>query len=202
MRDYSKTASQEEVGRATEALRANGFNPVVVGSGAEAKAKVFELIPEGSKVMNMTSITLQSIGVDKEILESGKYDALALKVRDEKTSEGEKRAMGAAPDFVIGSVHAITQNGEIIIASATGSQLPAYAYGAKKAIFVVGIQKIVENIEEGTKRIDEYVLPLESDRARKAYGVSGSVVAKLLILNKELQPDRIHVVIVNESLGF
>ncbi len=111
--------------------------------------------------------------------------------------------LGAAPEYVIGSVHTVTEDGHVlIIASASGSQLPAYVYAAEHVIWVVGTQKIVKNIEEGMKRIYKYVLPLESARAHKAYGVPGSSVNKLLIVNKEPVPNRITIILVQQPLGF
>ncbi len=103
---------------------------------------------------------------------------------------------------MVGSVHAVTENGQVVVASNTGSQLPAYAYGSQNVIWVVGTQKIVSDLDAAFNRINEYVLPLEADRARKAYGVEGSNVSKLLILNKEINPNRIKLIFVNENLGF
>ena len=119
-----------------------------------------------------------------------------------KNQGREMQKLGAAPEWAIGSVHAVTENGEVLIASASGSQLPAYAYGSSNVIFVVGAQKIVKNVDEGIKRIYEYCLPLESERARIAYGVPGSSVNKILIINKEFQEKRINLIFVNEVLGF
>ena len=152
--------------------------------------------------MDMTSVTLDAISVSSEINESGKYDPVRGKLMDKNTPAREKRMFGAAPDFAIGSAHAVTEDGHIMVASNTGSQLPAYAYGAAKVIWIVGAQKIVKNIEEGFRRIYEYTLPLESERAKKAYGVAGSSVNKILIINKEVQPGRATVIFVNQALGF
>ncbi len=121
----------------------------------------------------------------------------------DKSKQGkEMQMLGAAPEYAVGSVHAVTEDGKVLIASATGSQLPAYVYGSKKVIWVVGTQKIVKNTDDGIKRIYEHTLPLESERAKKAYGVSGSFVAKLLLINKEFEKDRIHLIFVNESIGY
>jgi hypothetical protein len=109
--------------------------------------------------------------------------------------------LGATPEYVLGSVHALTETGVAVIASATGSQLGPYSAGASKVIWVVGSQKIVPTLEEGMKRIEEYTLPLENERAMKAYGMN-SVIAKLLIVNREVTPGRITVVIVKENVGF
>jgi hypothetical protein len=110
--------------------------------------------------------------------------------------------MGAVPQIALGSVHAVTEEGQLVIASNTGSQLGAYAYGSEKVVWVVGTQKIVKNLDEAMKRIYEYVLPLESERVKKAYGMERSNVSKLLIINKEVKPGRAVVVLVKESLGF
>ncbi|MEK6840343.1 MAG: LUD domain-containing protein, partial [Nanoarchaeota archaeon] len=152
-----------------------------------------------------TSVTLETLGIAEEIAKSGKYNDVRKKFERMMADKKQKREMkkiGAAPEYAIGSVHAITQNGEILIASGTGSQLPAYAYGSDKVIFVVGTQKIVKNLDEGIRRIYEHSLPLESERAKKAYGVPGSSVNKILIINKEVSPSRIHILFVNRVLGF
>jgi L-lactate utilization protein LutC len=202
--DFSKSAKPEVIGRASEALAANGFNVVVVETGAQAKQEVLNLIPKNAEVMTMTSVTLDSIGIAKAINDSGDYDSVRLKLNtmNRATQGRDMQKLGAAPTYTIGSVHAITQDGKVVIASNTGSQLPAYAYGASKVIWVVGAQKIVKNLDEAMKRIYDYVLPLESERAKKAYGAPGSFVSKLLIVNKEVAKDRITIVIVKEPLGF
>jgi acyl-CoA hydrolase len=116
--------------------------------------------------------------------------------------ESEKRKLGNGPDYAVGSVHAVTEDGKILIASNTGSQLPAYAYGAGKVVWVVGTHKITKDLDAGMKRIYDYVLPLESVRANKAYGVPGSFVSKLLIINKEVSPGSLIIIFVPEVLGF
>ncbi len=200
---WSKLASKDSIKRAIESLKKNGINAEFAENNDGAKKKVLSLIPERSEVMTMTSVTLDAMGIPKEI-ESGKYNSVRKKLNQmEKDIQGrEMQKLGAAPEYVIGSVHAVTENGEILAASNTGSQLPAYAYGSDKVIFVIGTQKIVKDIEQGMKRIYEHSLPLESERAKKAYGAQGSAVNKLLIINKEFKPNRIHIIFVNEVLGF
>jgi len=151
----------------------------------------------------MSSVTLDTIGISKEIMESGRFDAVKKKlmIMDRKTQNSQMQKLGAAPDWAVGSVHAATENGEIIIASQSGSQLPAYSAGSSHVLWVVGTQKIVKNLDAGFRRIYEYVLPLESERAKKAYGKE-SAVNKLLIINKEAKPGRISLIFVNEVLGF
>ncbi len=199
---FNTIASKQSVDKTIAALKANGIEAVFVSTGAEAKKKALEMIPKGAEIMNMTSVTLDTVGLADEVNKSDKFNSVRAKLTDEKVSAREKKRLGAAPEWVVGSVHAVTENGEVLVASNSGSQLPAYAYGADKVIWVVGTQKIVKNLEEGKKRIYEYVLPLESERAKKAYGVPGSFVSKLLVFNKEVQPGRITVIFVGEVLGF
>jgi len=201
---YNIIPSDEIIQKTIASLKSNGIGAMVVENGEAAKTKALELIPAQSEVMDMTSVTLETIGIAKEINESGKYNSVRnqLNSMDRKTQNSEMQKLGAAPVYAIGSVHAVTQEGQVVIASNTGSQLPAYAYGAAKVIWVVGAQKIVEDLDAAFKRIYEYVLPLESERARKAYGVEGSNVSKLLIVSKEIAPNRITIIFVKEVLGF
>lgn len=201
--DFSQTVSQESLDKTVAALHENGMNSVVVDTAADAKHKVLEMIPAGSEVMTMTSVTLDTIGLAHELNESGNYDSVRNKLNQMDVSQSqEKRRIAAAPQYAVGSVHAVTEAGEVYIASNTGSQLPAYAYGAQHVIWVVGTHKIVPTKDDAMKRIYDYVLPQESERAKKAYGVSGSFVSKLLMMNQEINKDRITIVFVKEALGF
>lgn len=205
MDKWNQLASQESIDKTIESLKSNGINAKFVASGADAKNEVLSLIPEDAEVMTMTSVTLQTIGLDEEINKEGsKFKPVRDKLysMDKNTQAQEMNRLGAAPQYVLGSVHAVTEEGTCLIASNTGSQLPAHAYAALNVIWVVGAQKIVKNTDEGIKRIYEYCLPLESERAKKAYGVPGSSVNKILIVNKEVQPQRITLILVNEALGF
>ncbi len=204
MGKWEKLADEKRVDNTVESLRSNGLEVFVVDNGEEARKKVLELLPLGAEVMTATSITIDTIGVSREILESGKYDSVRNKLdsMDRKTQGAEMKKLGATPQYILGSVHAVTEDGKVLVASASGSQLPAYSYGSNKVIWVVGTQKIVKNMEECMKRIYEHSLPLESERARKVYGIAGSSVNKLFILNKESQPGRITMILVKERLGF
>ncbi len=205
MTDWKTLADKETINKTIEILKANNINAMLVDNGEEAKKKVLEMIPNGAEVMNMSSVTLDSIGVSKEIMESGKYDAVKKKLMslDRKTQGREMQKLGTAPDYAVGSVHAVTLDGKILIASNTGSQLPAYVYGAAHVIWVVGTQKIVKDLDEGMKRIYDYILPLESERLNKAYNMTtGSYPSKILIVNREIFPGRITLIFVNEPLGF
>src|SRR3989344_3572482 len=135
---FGKLASDEDVKMAADALLANGMKTVVVANSEEAKKKVLELIPQGAEVFTMTSMTLEATGIDKEINEFGKYNALRLKLyaMDRNTQAREMAKLGAAPDYVVASVHAVTLDGHLLIASNTGSQISSEAYAAGKGNYV------------------------------------------------------------------
>lgn len=201
---FDKLPTSFTIENTIAALRNNNIEALFVENGEQAKRKVLELLPDGAEVMNMTSVTLIELGLVNEILKSGIFKATRneWEKMDKKTQEREMAKMGAAPNWVIGSVHAVTEDGHVLIASNTGSQLSAYVYGAKRVIWVVGAQKIVKDVEEGMRRVYEHSLPLESERVKKAYGATGSGVNKLLIFNKEVVQGRVTMIIVNEVLGF
>lgn len=140
-------------------------------------------------------------------MESGKFTSVKNELSKlDRAKDGHlMQQLGAAPEYAVGSVHAVTQDGKVMIASNTGSQLPAYAYGASHVIWVVGTQKIVKNLDEGEERLYNHTLPLESARAQVAYGLPEgykSNVSKLLIVSREVNPNRITIVFVKELLGF
>lgn len=200
--DFSRTASEQDLATVVEALKKNGFDVFVVEDGAAAKAKALELIPEGAEVMTMSSVTVDAIGLAKELNESGRYKPVraAFKAMDPKTQGRQMRALGATPEWSVGSVHAVTMDGHVLDASQSGSQLPAHVYGADHVLFVVGCQKIVKDAQEGIRRVYEHVLPLENERAKKVYG-SGSAVNNLLHMNA-VKPGRVTVILIKEAIGF
>lgn len=204
MNTWDKLADDQTITQTTAALTANGIVTMVVANSQEAKEKVLELVPSGAEVLTMTSVTLDAISVSEEInKKDGKYSPVRDKLyaMDRATQAQEMSRLGAASAYTVGSVHAVTQDGHVLIASASGSQLPAYAYASGKVIWVVGTQKIVKNTDEGIRRIYEYVFPLENERAKKAYGME-SFVSKLLIVNREFVPGRLTLIFVKEKLGF
>ncbi len=204
-KQWDTVADDAVLAETAAALNAHNISAHIVEDGDAAKKKLFALIPKGASVMNMTSTTLDSIGVVKELLENKKYNAIRNQFAkmDPKKDDRRMKEMGAAPDVAIASVHAVTQGGEIVIVSNTGSQLGPYPYAGGRIIFVVGGQKVVKNLDEAMTRINEYVLPLESVRINKAYNITtGSEIKKILIIKKEGVKDRIHVILVKEKLGF
>jgi len=200
---YGRAKSAAAQQRTAEALEGNGFVVRRAANAAEAKEIVLSLIPDGAEVAQGASQTLQLAGVTEAIEKSGRFKAVRPRIwaMDRKKQADEIRRLGAAPDVVLGSVHAVTQEGSLLAASMSGSQLGPYVSGAGKVIFVVGAQKIVANLEEGLRRINEYAFPLEDARAQEAYGVH-SGVNKILVINREINPGRITVVLVDEAIGF
>ena len=203
---YTHPVSEEVVNKTIEALTKNGISAELVQTAEEAKNKVLSLIPEGAEVMTMTSITLEEAGLAKELNSSSKYKSVRNKLAsmNRDTEHREMQKLGAAPEWVVGSVHAVTEEGEAVVTSGTGSQLPVYLYGASHVLWVVGTQKIVKNVAEAMNRIKEHLIPLESVRARKAYGLPdtwNTNPSKTVVINQEA-PDRIHIIFVNQKLGF
>jgi LUD domain len=201
--EFARLASDEQIARVVNALEANGIHAVVAENGEEAKQIFFALVPEGAEVFLGASVTLETLGIKEEMDQSGRYDALRPKMfkMDRATQAREIRKLVGAPDYAAGSVHAVTEDGQVLIASNTGSQLGPYASGAGKIIWVVGAQKIVKDLNEGFRRIYEYDLPLETEHMRQLYNAPTGV-NKVLIVNRELRPDRITMIIVKEQLGF
>ena len=203
VRRFGTVADDTRVRRAAAALEANGISVLRAADAAEARRIVLGLIPDGSQVHHGASESLDVTGITDEIDKSGRYEPLRPRIMgmDRQTQADEIRRLSAAPDVMLGSVHAVTETGSLIAASMSGSQLGPYMTGAGRVILVVGTQKIVSDLEEGIRRIDEYALPLEDARAQAAYGIH-SAVNKVLIINREIAPGRITVVFVDEVLGF
>jgi len=201
--EFTYPAEAAQVEATAGALRENGMATLIVPGGAAARDLVLGLLPEGAEVFTAASRTLETIGLTAAINESGLYQAVRpqLMGMDRATQGREMRKLGTAPDLVVGSVHAITTDGQVLIASYGGSQLASYVYGAGHVIWVVGTQKLVRSLDEGMRRIHEYSYPLEDARLRALVG-RPSHVAKVLIVNREAMPGRITVVLVHEALGF
>ena len=200
---WGTKADDVRVQRTIAALEANGISALRATDLAEAKRLVLDLIPDGSEVHSGASQSLEVSGVLAEIETSGRYEPLRPRIwsMDRKTQADEMRRLAAAPDVMLGSVHAVTETGSLLAASMGGSQLGPYVSGAGRVILLVGTQKIVSDIEEGLRRIEEYAFPLEDARAQAAYGIH-SGVNKVLIINREITPGRITVVFVDQVLGF
>jgi len=200
---FADPAPAERLERAAAALRANGFAVEILDAAAAARARVKDLLSEGSSVFTGASETLRLSGIDADINASGRYDAIRPRVlaMDRATGADEIRRLIASPEFVVNSVAAVTETGSLVLASGSGSQLPANAGGAARAIWIVGAQKVVPDLSTALRRIEEYALPLETARAQAVYGMP-SAVNHLLILNAESRPGHGIVLLLREAIGY
>jgi hypothetical protein len=201
--EFGQLAPEQRIRSTRAALERNGFAARFADSGEEAREAVQSLLPVGAEVYNNTSRTLEVIGVAEDIERSGRYQPLRPRLyqMDREMQGRELRQISASPDWVVGSVHAVTEDGSVLIASLSGSQLGPIVSGAGHVILVAGGQKIVTDLIAGLRRIYEYCFPLEDLRARQAYGVP-SGVNNVLVVNKVIAPDRITVILVDQLLGF
>jgi hypothetical protein len=185
------------------ALEEHGFSVEVVDDLDAARQAVLARIPHGSTVMTNTSVTLQETGIADAVNSAdGPYESARNKMMalDFATQVQQMKEIGGQPDYSLGSVHAVTRDGTLVIASASGSQLASAAWGAANVIFVVGAQKLVPTLEAAHERIYKHSLILEDARAIAAYGQNSSV-GKILEIHQE-NPGRIHVVLIRQTVGF
>ena len=202
---FGDRADEATIERTAAALRAKGYAVHIVETGEDARRLILDLLPEGAEVGQGASTTLEVIGFTNELEESGRFDPVRKHTRsmDRTTPEGLRamRKLGVGPDWYVNSAHAVTEDGTIVIASNTGSQLAPLAFGAGEVIFAIGSQKLVPDLETAMRRIEEHTLPLESVRMQGIYGID-SEIKKLLIIHKESRPGRIAVVLIKEAVGF
>ena len=199
---FTTLPDDETLAATVVALEEHGFSVDITDDLYAARDAVLARIPKGSNVMTNTSVTLQETGITAAIDAGGQYESARNRVMalDFATQLQEMKAIAGQPDFALGSVHAITRDGTLVIASASGSQLASYAWGAANVIFVIGAQKLVASPEEARERIYQHSLPLEDGRAFAVYG-QNSFVGKILEIHQEM-PGRIHVVIVRQVVGY
>ena len=201
--NYTNLASNESINTTKSALETNGFKVKVVETLEDAKAEVLNTIPKGSEVFTVSSVTIDQSGLSKIINESGDYKSTReefSKLWGQEDKALEMKRIGSASDYVLGSVHAITEDGQALIASASGSQIPNYVFGANHVIWVVSTKKIVKDLNDGLKRIENHVVALEDKRALEAYN-SHTSLNKILFYKKETG-NRVTVILVKEDAGF
>jgi hypothetical protein len=200
--DFAAPASEAELTSVAERLRERNFEVVIVKDGDEARAEVLKRIPDGASIHSGKSKTLEDAGIFSALMGDERYDFIRRKTlqMDRRTQMREITRMGATPDVMINSVQALTEDGQLVITSATGSQLGPLASGAGKVIFVVGSQKIVPDLDAAFRRIKEYVFPYEDARLREQLG-AGTKIAKTLIFDQEYLPGRTTVILVREPIG-
>ena len=199
---FTALPDDQELAATVVALEEHGFSVEVADDPDAARAAVLARIPEGSSVMTNTSVTLEETGIADAINDGGPYESARNKMfaLDFATQAQQMKAIGGQPDYALGSVHAVTHDGTLVIASASGSQLASYAWGAGSVIFVIGAQKLVPTLEAARQRIYQHSLKLEDARAQAAYG-QHSYIGKILEIHQEL-PGRIHIVLVRQPTGF
>ena len=202
-RRFGTAADDARVTRTAAALEANGIGVLRAADAADAKRIVLGLIPAGSHVYHGASQSLADSGITEAIEKSGRFDPIRPRIwsMDRQTQGDEIRRLTSSPDVMLGSVHAVTETGSLVTASMGGSQLGPYVSGAGRVILVVGTQKIVSDLDEAMSRVYDYAFPLEDARAQAEYGIH-SAVNKVLIINREITPGRVTVVLVDEVLGF
>jgi acyl-CoA hydrolase len=199
---FTALPDAQELAATVVALEEHGFSVEVVDGPDDARTAVLARIPAGSTVMTNTSVTLTETGIADAINDGGPYESARNKMfaLDFETQVQQMKAIGGQPDYALGSVHAVTHDGTLVIASASGSQLASYAWGAANVIFVIGAQKLVPGLDAARERIYQHSLKLEDARAQAAYG-QHSYVGKVLEIHQEL-PGRIHIVLVRQPLGY
>jgi L-lactate utilization protein LutC len=198
-------ASKETVEKTVKALKSRGINAEFVNTKEDALKRINKLIPAGKEVMTGGSTTLDQIGFT-DMLKSGKHPWKNLKdeILAEKNpaKQMELRKKSVTSEYFLGSVHAVVENGEILIANATGSAFPSNSFSSDNVIWIVGTQKIVPTLEDGWKRLYEYCVPLE-DKRMKSVGYAGTTVGKVLLFEREINENRkVTLIFVNEKLGF
>jgi LUD domain len=200
---FAEPASAQRLERAAAALTAHGFTVEILDDAAAARTRIKDLIPEGASVFTAASETLRLSGIDADINTSGRYDAVKSRAatKDRVVELAEIWRVMSTPDVIVGSVHAVTETGSLVVASASGSQLPGYAGGAARAIWIVGAQKVVSDLPAALCRVEDHCLPLESARVQAISG-QPSAVNRLLILNAEPNPGRGTVLLLREAIGF
>jgi hypothetical protein len=200
---FTEPAPAQRLARAAAALSAHGFTVEILDDAATARTRIKDLIPDGAGVLTGASETLRLSGIEEDINAGGRYQAIRPRVlaMDRTAQADDIRRLGAAPDVIVGSVHAVTETGSLVIASGSGSQLPGYAGGAARAIWVVGAQKVVPDLDTALRRVEDHCLPLETARTQAAHGWP-SAVNRILVLNAEPRPGRGTVLLLREAIGF
>lgn len=204
--NYTTIPTEEIIKKTILALAERHIVASVVETRAEALAKVRELIPDGASVMNGASKTLEEIGY-LEMLKSGGHPwenpKEAILAEKDPVKQALLRKQSAISDYYVGSVHALSENGEIVIASNSGSQLPHVVYTSPNIIFIVGAQKIIPTLSDALKRLEEHVVPLE-DARMKSVGYPGTFLSKTLIFRGEnpVMGRKFNLIFVKEALGF
>ncbi len=189
--------------RTVAALKTRNIEAVVAESGDEARERLIGMIPDGAEVFKSTSETLDTIGYSDYIQQTDRYQNLAMKIAAEPDRERQRelRRLASVAEYYVGSVHAISETGEVIVASGSGSQLGAYVYGAKQVIWVAGAQKICPTLDDALSRVRGFSVERHHQWA-EASGRTAGPLGKLLVFENEQAPNRVRLVLIKESVGW
>lgn len=200
--NFTSRASEATLQKVAAAIRANHIETHIVDTGDEARALAISMIPDGAEVHAGKSKTLMDIGLWQELSESGRYDWLRDRylAMDRQTQAREIRKLISAPDYMLGSAQAVTESGDLVVASASSSQLGPYAVGAGKLILVIGSQKVVRDLDEAMRRIERHVLPYEDAQVLERMQIH-TFIGKILIIRREWVEGRVTVILVREPVG-
>lgn len=203
---YTQMPTRQVMEETIKALQARGVLAEVAETKAAALERIKDIIPAGASVMVSGSQSLDEAGFTTFLKEGEhSWQNLAKEISEEKDPGKQHQLLlqSTMADFYLGSVHAISKRGELVFASATGGQLPAYCFTSPNIIWVVGAQKITNSVAAALERVMGYWLPQETEK-QKRLGHGGSFIGKFLIFERE-DPRlhrKIHLLLVNETLGF
>ena len=199
---FREPATEEQLAALAQSLQERNFEVLLVDDAAAAKREVLRRLPDGAEVHTAKSKTLDDIGVSAVVSEPGRYDFLRAKLfaMDRETQGREMRKLVAAPDYELGSVQAVTEAGQLVVASATGSQMGPYASSSGHLILVIGSQKVVPDLDAALRRISEHVQPYEDERLLEQMGVH-TALCKILIIERDYTPGRTTMILVREPVG-
>jgi LUD domain len=200
--DYTTPASETALEALAARLRERNFEVLIVDGADAAREAVLERIPEGASVHSGKSKTLEDAGIFGALMESSRHDFIRKRTlkMDRQTQRDEIRRISSTPDVMLGSAHAVTEAGQIVITSASGSQIGPIASGAGRLILVIGSQKIVPDLDAAFRRIRDHVFPYEDARLREQLGV-GTKITRTLILESDFMPGRTTIILVRKPLG-
>jgi hypothetical protein len=200
--EFNTPATESELEALAAKLRERNFEVVIVDGAEQACDELMKRLPEGAEVHSAKSKTLEDLGVFNELMQSDRYDFLRKKLftMDRATQAREMRKLVSAPDFELGSVQAVTEAGQLVVTSASGSQMGPYSGAAGRLILVIGSQKIVPDLETSLRRIHQHVFPYEDARLREQMGV-GTAVSRILIMERDFVPGRTTVILVRQPVG-
>lgn len=201
---WNRLPDEATVDRTVRAVEARNVRVVRVPTADAAGQALFDLIPAGAEVMNGSSTTLIEIGYEDLLKDNPKgwrdYHAVITAENDEERRQALRRK-GITADWFLSGVQAIAETGQLVGCDKTGSRVGAWPYAAGHLVLVSGANKIVPTLDDALARCWEYALPVEQQRARRVYGTS-SEIGNVVVVEKEMDSDRVTLVLVGERLGY